>query len=877
MTTSASSPSPHLQFAVSSITLAAMLLTSSPLALAQTAVGTGTSSVRGNEPVTLNFANAEIEAVARTMATITGRNVVVDPRVKGQLTLITERAVLPSAAFQQFLAALRLQGFTVVESAGLYKVVPEADAKLQGGSVGVSESGSARGTPGGGQIVTQIFKLNYENAGNLVPVLRPLISPNNTINVNPGNNSLVITDYADNLQRLGRIIAAMDVSNASDVEIIPLRNALAADLAPLVARLIDGGSGAAPAAAQGQADTSFKTTLLAEPRSNSLILRAANPARVAMVRALVDKLDQPPVPGSSASMGNIHVVYLKNADATKLATTLRAAMASMGSNATGGASASTPAISGGTSSPSLSGGSNSGGLSGGSSNNSNNTLGGLGSNSGGMGSGSGMGSSNSNQPSTGGLIQADPTTNSLIITAPEPLFRQLRAVIDKLDGRRAQVLVESLIVEVSASKLAEFGIQWQGVLGKQGDGTVGVIGTNSTQGGGANILTATAALASGNLTGLIPAGTSGLSNGLNLALAPRINGQYYLGALANFLQNSGDANVLSTPNLMTLDNEEARIVIGDNVPFPTGSYANTGGSNTVNPFTTVERKDVGLMLKVRPQISENGTVKMAIYQEVSKVNTSTLASVNGPTTSKRSIESNVVVDDGSIIVLGGLLEDSYSQGEDKVPVMGDLPVVGGLFRSEKRQRNKTNLMVFLRPVVVRDAATSDALMVDRYDAIRGLQQVTQPASSLPLRSISGAPVLPELPQRNAPPPRVQPAPMQDLVTPVQPAPRLSPAGVPLSEAPAPAVPAPVVAASAAATAPIYYVRAGVFGDDSASRAALDKLRSSALPIAEQPVDTSQGPRTSIRVGPYQNESSAEAAAAMVRQLAPGATVTRQTL
>lgn len=877
MTHSTSSLSPHLQFAVTSITLAAMLLTSSPLALAQTAVGTGTSSVRGNEPVTLNFANAEIEAVARTMATITGRNVVVDPRVKGQLTLITERAVPPSAAFQQFLAALRLQGFTVVESAGLYKVVPEADAKLQGGSVGVSESGSARGTPGGGQIVTQIFKLNYENAGNLVPVLRPLISPNNTINVNPGNNSLVITDYADNLQRLGRIIAAMDVSNASDVEIIPLRNALAADLAPLVARLIDGGSGAAPAAAQGQADTSFKTTLLAEPRSNSLILRAANPARVAMVRALVDKLDQAPAPGSSASMGNIHVVYLKNADATKLAVTLRAAMASMGGNATGGASASTPAISSSPSSPSLSGGgSNSGGLSGGSSNNS--SLGGLGSSSG-MGSGSGMGSSNSNQPSTGGLIQADPTTNSLIITAPEPLFRQLRAVIDKLDGRRAQVLVESMIVEVTATKLAEFGIQWQGVLGKQGDGTVGVIGTNSVQGGGANILNVTGALASGSTTA-ITAAAGTLSKGLNLALAPRINGQYYLGALANFLQNSGDANVLSTPNLMTLDNEEARIVIGNNVPFPTGSYANTGGSNTVNPFTTVERKDVGLMLKVRPQISENGTVKMSIYQEVSKIDRATLADVNGPTTSKRSIESSVVVDDGNIIVLGGLLEDSYSQGEDKVPVMGDLPLVGGLFRSENRQRNKTNLMVFLRPVVVRDAATSDALMVDRYDAIRGLQQVTQPASSLPLRSVSGAPVLPELPQRADPATRAQPAvappaPMQDLTTPGGPAPRLTPSGVPISEAPARAGSAPV---AAAATAPsTYYVRAGLFGDDAASRAALDKLRTSALPIAEQPVDTNQGPRTSVRVGPYQNEASAEAAAAMVRQLAPGATVTRQTL
>ena len=280
---------PRLRFTLKTIAASAILTCASGQIGAQTAVDTRTGSVRPSEPVTLNFANAEIEAVARTMATITGRNVVVDPRVKGQLNLVTERAVTPAAAFQQFLAALRLQGFTVVEAAGLYKVVPEADAKLQGGSVSVVQ-GNAGSAPGGGQIVTQIFKLNFENAANLVPVLRPLISPNNTINVNPGNNSLVITDYADNLQRLARIVAAMDVSNASDVEVIPLKNAIASDLAPLVSRLIDGGSangGAAAAAAPGQADTAFKTTLIAEPRSNSLILRAANPARVAQVLSLI--------------------------------------------------------------------------------------------------------------------------------------------------------------------------------------------------------------------------------------------------------------------------------------------------------------------------------------------------------------------------------------------------------------------------------------------------------------------------------------------------------------------------------------------------------------------------------------------------------------
>lgn len=704
---------------------------------AQTAATPNPQSVRPGEPVTLNFVDAEIEAVARTMATITGRNVVVDPRVKGKVTLMTERAVSPAAAFNQFLAALRLQGFTVVEAGGLYKVVPEAEGKLQGGSVQVWKGEAPAHTAGGGQIVTQIFKLNFENAGNLVPVLRPLISPNNTINVNPGNNSLVITDYADNLQRLGRIVAAMDVSNASDVEVIPLKNAIATDLAPLVARLIDGSNqpaGVAAPGAQGQTDTSFKTTLLAEPNSNSLILRAANPARLAQVRALVQKLDQAPAPGSSAANGNIHVVYLKNADATKLATTLRAAMAAgsvsgASASAGGGApSAPTAMQPAGASQSAFAGAS------------------GTGSNGGGLGTGGGgLTGASTTAPSTGGQIQADPATNSLIISAPEPQYRQLRTVIDQLDGRRAQVLVESLIVEVTASKLAEFGIQWQGLLGKQGDGTMGVIGTNSGQ-TGANILNLTAALASGSKE-LAGKAIGSLAPGLNLALAPRVNGQYYLGALANFLQNSGDANVLSTPNLMTLDNEEARIIIGNNVPFVTGSYAATAGTSNVNPFTTVERKDVGLVLRVRPQISENGSVKMSIYQETSKIDASTLKDINGPTTSKRAIESNVVVDDGSIIVIGGLLEDAYSSAEDKVPLFGDVPVFGNLFRSENRSRRKTNLMVFLRPTVVRDSATSNALMVDRYEAIRALQQDNQPAPSVLLRPISEAPMLPPLPER----------------------------------------------------------------------------------------------------------------------------------
>lgn len=653
--------------------------------------------------VSVNFANAEIDTVARTMAVITERNVVVDPRVKGTMNLVTSTPVTPAQALRLFSVQLRTQGFALVESAGIYLVVPEADAKLQSATVTTTNVAAPTG-----QIVTQIFRLNHETANNLVPVLRPLISPNNTINVNPSNNSLIITDYADNLQRIATIIAALDVANATGVEVIRLQHAIATDLAPLVTRLIDSGSAA------GQVDTSFKTTLLPEPRSNSLILRAANPARLALVRTLVERLDQAAYDGTDANSasGNIYVVHLKNADATKLAVTLRAAMA-IGAVTTASAVALPPAA--------------------------------------------GSGVASAQQPSTGGQIQADPATNSLIITAPEPQYRQLRAVIDKLDGRRAQVLVESLIVEVNAEKAAEFGIQWEGVLGKKGDSSIGVLGTNFSV-GGSNII----ALAKGAASGTIAPSTGG-----NFGIGQKINGVYVLGFLARFLESSGDGNVLSTPNLLTLDNEEAKIVIGENVPFVTGQFTNTGSSaNTVNPFQTIERKDVGLTLRVRPQINENGSVKMVIYQEISAVKAGTEAAANGPTTTKRSIESSVLVDDGAIVVLGGLLQDDYSGNLEKVPGLGDLPLFGNLFKGEVRKRRKSNLMVFLRPVVMRDAPTSDAVSMDRYDQIRSIQKDAQPVPNV-LVPINDAPLLPQL----RPTPFMRSVPASRVTEPVTPSSR----------------------------------------------------------------------------------------------------------
>jgi general secretion pathway protein D len=665
-------------------------------ATAQTPPATSAASGanRSAQGVTLNFVNAEIAEVARTMGVMTNRNIVVDPRVKGTMNLSSDKPLSTAAAYNQFLAMLRFQGFTVVEAGGISKIVPEADAKLQGGSVTTSEA-----RLGGNQISTQIFRLNYETANNLVPILRPLISPNNTINVNPGNNSLIITDYADNLQRLSRIIATLDVANATDLEIITLQHAVAADMAPLLLRLSEGGS--TPGAAAGQADTAFKTTILPEPRSNSIIIRAANPARLQIIRTLVQKLDQP---SSALSSGNIHVVYLKNADSTRVAATLRAALAantSGASSAGGGGTVAAPQPAAGAA-----------GASAAAAPTSQNAL-----------------------PSTGGNIQADPATNSLIITASEPQMRQIRAVIDMLDTRRAQVFVESLIVEVNSDKASEFGVQWQGLIGSGG-----AAGTNFGVAG--NIIGRTLAT---------------VTPGLNVGASAKIDGRDVFGFLANFLQTSGEGNVLSTPNLLTIDNEEAKIVVGQNVPFVTGQYSNSGtggtSSGTVNPFQTIERKDVGITLRIKPQISENGTIKMQIFQEVSSVDAASRSSVSGLITNKRSIESNVLVEDGGIVVIGGLLQDDFSNGEEKVPVLGDIPFLGNLFKRETRSRKKTNLMVFLRPIVVRDASATQSFSLDRYDIMRALQKDSQPTPSTVLK-INESPVLPPQSPANRSPSRV---------------------------------------------------------------------------------------------------------------------------
>jgi general secretion pathway protein D len=667
-----------------------------------------TINPRSRAPVTVNFVNADVEAVSRAFAAMIDRPIVVDPRVRGQITVYSEQPQSIRDAFNSYQSALRGLGFAVVESGGVLKVVPEADAKLQAGTVAVGEV-PVRGDT----VITQIFPLRYENPNNLIAVLRPLISANNTINASPGSNALVITDYAENLQRIARMIAALDLPAGTDVEVIPLQYAVAADLAPLVQRLSDGsGAAAVPGAVPGLGGAA--TTVIADSRSNALLVRAANPARMAQVRATIARLDRPANLGGPG--GGMWVVYLRNADAVKLATVVRAAFSALGGG--GGAGAGAGAAPTAAPAPATPGGA----------------------------SPATAPVTGSAAPSTGGFIQADPSTNSLVITAPEPLYRQVRALIDQLDSRRAQVYIESMIVEVSGGDAADFGFQWLGLLGQSGDkwGLAG--GQNFSNPGGPSIVDINVAGRGG--------GAVSVGQGLNIGLLRDFNGAIGLAAIARMLQTQANTNIVSTPNLMTLDNEEAKIVVGENVPFITGQFTNTGsgsGGSAVNPFQTIERKDVGITLRIRPQIGENGAIRMTIFQEQSSVKSDTAAGTTnaGPSTTKRSIEGTVTVDDGQILVLGGLIEDRFVTNKSKVPLLGDMPFVGGLFRSESRERRRTNLMVFLRPVVLRDAEGANRFSLDRYEQLRTRQGQAQPAPSVVL-PINEAPSLPENPRPPAP-------------------------------------------------------------------------------------------------------------------------------
>jgi general secretion pathway protein D len=663
------------------------------------------NSQENPDVVMLNFVNAEIEGVVKVVAEVTGKNFVIDPRVKGTINIVSADPLPRELVYEVFLSALRLQGFAAIEDRGIVRIIPEIDAKLYP-SPTIGRQGMAR--VAGDRIQTQVFTLKYQSASQLVPILRPLIAPNNTITAYQNSNTLVITDYANNMLRLSRIIDSIDQPSGSDPIVIPLQYASAVDVAATVNHLF-----AESQQVAGTGDTSQRFSVVADARSNSLLARSGDPSRLVQLRKFVAMLDSRTNAG-----GNIHVVYLKNAEAVKLAETLRAIY--QGDTGAPAASAAPPTS---LNAPAPDG-----------------TV-------------QMLAPSTTAPATTPGIIQADAATNSIIITAPDAIYNNLRAALDKLDVRRAQVYVEALIVELTADKAAEFGVQWQNLSGLGEDGRQ-VFGGTNFGGTGQNIIGI-----SQNPTTAAPGLNIGVVNGR--ITIPGIGQILNLGLLVRALETDGNANILSTPTLLTLDNEEAEIVIGQNVPFITGQYALSGGATTPTPFQTIERQDVGLKLRIKPQISEGGTVRLQLYQEVSSINDK--ANPAGVITNKRAVASTVLVDDGQIVVIGGLIQDAVSDGVDQVPVLGSIPWIGGLFRSKTRSHSKTNLMIFLRPTLVRDSHRADVFTGERYDYILREQLKAMPTHSAVLPDMPMT-VLPprQLPPTSSPPPvKSEPVPPEE--------------------------------------------------------------------------------------------------------------------
>jgi general secretion pathway protein D len=605
------------------------------------------------EQITLNLNNADIEALIKTVSEHTGKNFVIDPRVKGKVTVISAHPMDREEFYQVFLSILEVHGFSTIPSGDVIKIVPDVKAKQSG----IPTVNGLNNLPGD-QVVTRIIQVKNVTATQLVPILRPLIPQEGHLAAYPDTNVLIISDRRQNVDRLLKIIDSIDQVSDSSIEVVTLQHASATE----VVRILNGLQ--TPAAKAG--GSSNKVNLVADERTNSILI-SGDPTSRLRSKVVIEHLDTP-----FDDAGNAQVIYLKYANAKDLVSVLTGVSESMDKSKQAGGKA-------------------------------------------------------VGKPDIPINIQADEAANALIITAPPDQYRSLEAIIRKLDIRRAQVLVEAIIAEVSYDKAKKLGVQWIVDGTPDGSGPVGVINLGSP-----SITSIATSIASGGAVNLGSGTTIGggkfNSNNVNFA------------ALIQALESDTSSNILSTPSLMTLDNQEAEIVIGQNVPFITGSYTSTGGtSSSVNPFQTVQREDVGLTLRVKPQINEGNAVKLEIEQEVSSIDDS--ASASDIITKKRTIKTVVMVEDGNTIVLGGLIDEQLRQTEDKVPILGDVPLLGALFRATGTTKTKRNLMIFLRPVILRDAATNSQVASSKYNYFRA-QQIEMKQQGINLMPDEVTPVLP---------------------------------------------------------------------------------------------------------------------------------------
>jgi general secretion pathway protein D len=598
------------------------------------------------ETVTLNLKDADIGALISTVAEVTHRNFVVDPRVKGKVTVISSRPMDSEEVYQVFLSILKVHGFAAIPSGAVIKIVPDVNAK-QDNIPTVTDRDTGRGD----EMVTRVVEVKNVAAAQLVPILRPLVPQQGHLAAYPATNVLVISDRAANVERLVTIIRRIDQVSDSEIEVIPLQHASATEVVRVLTSLERAAPGAAGKATRGVGEGA--AVLVADERTNSVLLGGDRSDRLRM-RVIISHLDTPLDAG-----GNTDVVYLNYAEAKDLVPVLMGVGKKVEGEAQGKVSA----------------------------------------------------------PKSEFDIQADEAMNALVITAPPDVMRTLKRVISELDVRRAQVLVDAIIAEVSLNTARELGVQWvfSGLNSGNGVSPVGLINFTNTGNNIADVINSAVDVVNGG-TVPTPAGNVLLGGGK----VQKDSNFNYL-AVINMLASDSNTNILSTPTLVTLDNEEAEIIIGQNVPFVTGSFTSTGaGNDATNPFQTIQREDVGLTLKIKPQINEGDALKLNIEQEVSSIAPS-VAGASDIITNKRSIKTSVMVGDGNVVVLGGLIEKQTGESVQKVPLLGDLPGVGALFRSKAGNVTKTNLMVFIHPVILRDSAVAEQSTSSKYNYFRALQ------------------------------------------------------------------------------------------------------------------------------------------------------------
>jgi len=592
--------------------------------------------------VTLNFKGADIRAFIEFVAGFTGKNFLIDNRVKGKVTIISPTPVSEDAAYAVFLSVLDVNGFTAVQSGSVIKIVPRAEGVQK--PLPVS---SKAGREKGDGMLTEVIRLQYADASQLLAILRPLVPPNSNLSVYVRGNMLLMTDSAANIMRIREVVKLLDRNETMGVKVFPLKHASAGKVAQALTQLYSG-------PAQGAMGT---VKAMPYQPGNILIVVAA-PQLLGEVVRMVNKLDIAP----QADNERLYVRYLKNADAEDVAKVINSLISGQSSGA-----AAAPGAPPGKS------------------------------------------------LFTGDVrLVADPATNALLITADAGDRPGLDGLIDKLDIRRLQVLVEALIIEISAGGAQQFGMEFRGLYNPNNPSIRPVGGTAFSNKAGVNINTVAAnPLAPGN--GLAVGVVKGT---VDLTVGGTTTTFLNLGALLRALESKTDANVLSTPNILTMDNEEAEILVGQNVPFITGTSSSTGLANA-NPFNTVERKDVGLTLRVTPQISEGDTIRLKIYQEISSVAGGTAAE-GGLITSKRSIKTTVLASDGNIIVLGGLMRDDSTKGVQRVPCIGAIPIIGEPFKFTDNSHTKTNLMVFLKPHIIRSRQDLQGITEEKYREVQGV-------------------------------------------------------------------------------------------------------------------------------------------------------------